>query len=78
MQVIQIFMHRELPQMLQSHGLQMVLAICTLANDQLNPMIVSNGNLGAIVVWQDYRSGNNFDIYMNGFNTSGIITAIEG
>ncbi|MCX6163554.1 MAG: T9SS type A sorting domain-containing protein [Ignavibacteriae bacterium] len=36
-------------------------------------MIVSNGNLGAIVVWQDYRSGNNFDIYMNGFNTGGII-----
>jgi hypothetical protein len=53
-------------------------AICTTANDQLNPMIVSNGNLGAIVVWQDYRSGNNFDIYMNGFNTSGIFTAIGG
>ena len=53
-------------------------AICTTGNDQLNPMIVSNGNLGAIVVWQDYRSGNNFDIYMNGFNTSGIYTAIGG
>ena len=51
-------------------------AICNYANKQMNPMIVSNGNLGAIVVWQDYRSGNNFDIYMNGFNTSGIIVAI--
>ncbi len=51
-------------------------AICTFANKQMNPMIVSNGNLGAIVVWQDYRSGNNFDIYMNAFNTSGIIIAI--
>ena len=51
--------------------------ICTFANDQLNPMIVSNGNLGALVVWQDYRSGNNFDIYMNGFNTSGIFIAIN-
>jgi predicted lipoprotein with Yx(FWY)xxD motif len=51
-------------------------AICTTGFDQLNPMIVSNGNLGAIVVWQDYRSSNNFDIYMNGFNTSGIYTAI--
>jgi hypothetical protein len=48
-------------------------AICSFANKQLNPMIVSNGNLGAIVVWQDFRSGNNFDIYMNGFNTGGII-----
>jgi hypothetical protein len=52
-------------------------AMCTSAFDQLNPMIVSNGNLGAIVVWQDYRSGNNFDIYMNGFNTGGIFTAID-
>ncbi|MDD5360735.1 MAG: T9SS type A sorting domain-containing protein [Ignavibacteria bacterium] len=50
--------------------------ICTIANDQLKPGIVSNGNFGAIVVWQDYRSGNNYDIYMNGFNTTGIITAI--
>jgi predicted lipoprotein with Yx(FWY)xxD motif len=48
-------------------------AICTIANDQLNPSIVSNGNQGAIVVWQDYRSGNNFDIYEVGFNTTGII-----
>jgi hypothetical protein len=51
-------------------------AICNMGNDQMKPMIVSNGNLGAIVVWQDYRSGNNFDIYMNAFNTSGIILAI--
>jgi hypothetical protein len=50
--------------------------ICTISNDQLKPGIISNGNNGAIVVWQDYRSGNNFDVYMNGFNTSGIITAI--
>jgi hypothetical protein len=50
--------------------------ICTFGTDQLNPGIVSNGNAGAIVVWQDYRSGNNFDIYMNGFNTSGIYSAI--
>lgn len=48
-------------------------AICTASNDQLNPMIVANGNLGAIVVWQDYRSGNNFDIYETGFNTTGLI-----
>ncbi len=47
--------------------------ICTMSSDQLNPMIVSNGNLGAIVVWQDYRSGNNFDIYEMGFNTTGLI-----
>lgn len=53
-------------------------AICTAANDQLSPMIVSNGNFGAIVAWQDYRSGNNFDIYETGFNTSGFVAVENG
>ncbi len=53
-------------------------AICTAGNDQLSPMIVSNGNLGAIVVWQDYRSGSNFDIYEMGFNTSGLVAVEKG
>lgn len=47
--------------------------ICTVTNDQLRPSLVSNGNLGAIVVWQDYRSGSSFDVYEVGFNSSGII-----
>lgn len=53
-------------------------AVCTIGNDQLVPMIVSNGNAGAIVVWQDYRSGNNFDIYEVGFNTTGVIAIENG
>jgi hypothetical protein len=53
-------------------------AICTAGNDQLSPMIVSNGNLGAIVVWQDFRNGNNFDIYETGFNTSGFVAIENG
>ncbi|MCX6163006.1 MAG: T9SS type A sorting domain-containing protein [Ignavibacteriae bacterium] len=52
--------------------------ICNIGNDQLNPMVVSNGNLGCFVVWQDYRSGNNFDIYATGFNTSGFIVSVAG
>lgn len=47
--------------------------ICTVGENQLRPNLVSNGNLGAIVVWQDYRSANNYDIYAVGFNTSGVI-----
>lgn len=53
-------------------------AICTIGNDQVNPMIVSNGNLGALVVWQDYRSGNNFDVYTVGFNTTGLVAVKNG
>ena len=48
--------------------------ICAAANSQSSPMIVSNGNLGAIVVWQDFRNGNNFDIYETGFNISGLVS----
>lgn len=46
------------------------LNISSIANDQMRPMIVVDGNLGAIIVWQDYRSGTSFDIYAAGFNTS--------
>jgi predicted lipoprotein with Yx(FWY)xxD motif len=54
-------------------------AICTAVNNQQSPMIVSNGNLGAIVVWQDFRNGNNFDIYQTGFDVSGFVaTGNEG
>jgi hypothetical protein len=52
--------------------------ICTSVNDQLNPMIIINGSLGAVIVWQDYRSGNNFDIYEMGFNISGLIGIKKG
>ena len=48
-------------------------AVCTFANDQLSPMVVSNGAAGALVVWQDFRSGNNFDIYVTGFDTAGVV-----
>lgn len=48
-------------------------AICTAVDDQVNPMIVVNGNHGAIIVWQDYRTGNNFDVYEMGFNATGLV-----
>jgi predicted lipoprotein with Yx(FWY)xxD motif len=48
--------------------------ISAVGNNQLNPKLVSNGNQGAIVVWQDFRSGTNFDIYNTGFNTSGLVS----
>jgi len=43
--------------------------ISSVPLDQLNPMIAVDGNLGAIITWQDYRSGTNFDIYATRFNT---------
>ncbi len=52
--------------------------ICAVGNDQLNPKLVSNGNQGAIVVWQDFRSGTSFDIYNTGFDINGLVGVHNG
>jgi hypothetical protein len=39
------------------------IALCTAANWQYSPRMVSDGSGGAIVAWQDYRSGTNIDLY---------------
>jgi hypothetical protein len=44
--------------------------ICGADSNQTHPAMASDGNLGTVVAWQDYRNGN-WDIYAQGFNTSG-------
>jgi hypothetical protein len=39
------------------------VALCAAPNDQKNLQIVPDGGDGAIVAWEDYRSGLNADIY---------------
>jgi hypothetical protein len=39
------------------------LAICAAAGSQYYPTLVSDGAGGAIITWQDLRSGTNYDIY---------------
>ncbi len=48
------------------------VALCTAANDQLEPKIVSDGAGGAIVTWYDYRSGSNYDIYAQRVSAAGV------
>ncbi len=38
-------------------------ALCTAGDNQVYPTIVSDGTGGAIVTWEDYRSGTNRDVY---------------
>jgi hypothetical protein len=45
--------------------------ICAADSDQTNLALASDGNLGAVVAWQDHRNGN-WDIYTQGFDVSGI------
>ncbi len=45
--------------------------VVTSANDQILPSIISDGNSGAIVTWQDLRNGSNFDIYAQKLQSTG-------
>jgi hypothetical protein len=53
------------------------VAICTAAHNQFYPAIIGDGNGGAIIAWQDHRSGNNtdpsahYDIYAQKINSDG-------
>jgi hypothetical protein len=47
------------------------VALCTVAGDQYDPVPVPSGNGGAIIIWQDRRNGNNYDIYAQRIDSSG-------
>jgi predicted lipoprotein with Yx(FWY)xxD motif len=47
------------------------VALCTAANDQIYPQIAADGSGGAIITWEDYRSGAGGDIYARKVNSSG-------
>jgi hypothetical protein len=47
-------------------------ALCTAANEQVNPVVVADGAGGAIVTWSDARGGNGTDdIYAQHVRTGG-------
>ncbi|UOK43666.1 MULTISPECIES: T9SS type A sorting domain-containing protein [Flavobacterium] len=45
--------------------------ISTAANIQRNPYLASDGNGGAIIAWEDYRTGTNYDVYAQRINMVG-------
>jgi hypothetical protein len=47
-------------------------AICTESSNQFNPQIISDGNGGAIITWQDER-GADYDIYAQRVSSTGSI-----
>jgi len=47
------------------------IPICTLPEIQATPAIASDGDGGAIIGWEDYRSGNYYDIYAQRVNHTG-------
>ncbi len=49
------------------------MPICRAPNSQSKPLIIPNGTAGAIIVWQDFRSGSTADIYAQKINSDGYI-----
>ncbi|TAK66489.1 MAG: T9SS type A sorting domain-containing protein [Bacteroidetes bacterium] len=47
------------------------IAICTAVNNQYDPVLVSDGAGGAIIVWTDYRNVD-ADVYAQRINSSGV------
>ncbi len=48
-------------------------AICIEKGDQDNPRTVPDSKGGAIITWQDRRSGNDYDIYAQRIDSSGTV-----
>lgn len=48
------------------------VAVCTQSADQTAPIMVADGAGGAIIVWQDWRSGDR-DIYAQRISANGIV-----
>lgn len=48
------------------------IAISTAANNQSDPKLISDGSGGAIIIWQDLRTGI-YDIYYQHINTAGVV-----
>jgi len=48
------------------------VTVCTVAGDQRNPAMLSDGSGGVILTWDDYRSGS-YDIYAQRVNATGTV-----
>ncbi|MFN3873648.1 MAG: hypothetical protein ACK4R9_11680 [Ignavibacterium sp.] len=47
--------------------------ICSAANYQDQSQIIEDGNGGAIIVWEDFRNGYNYDIYAQRISNNGVV-----
>lgn len=47
------------------------VTVSNAIDDQINVSHVTDGNGGAIFVWEDYRSGSNYDLYANHLYSNG-------
>ncbi len=63
-------------QRVNNSGLQWAtngVPICTAVGDQISLQLTGDGNGGAIIAWEDFRSGNNYDIYTSHVDQNGAL-----
>lgn len=48
------------------------VAVCTASNDQLDPVLVSDGAGGAIILWRDFRAALQGQVWAQRLNGSGV------
>ncbi len=49
------------------------MPVCTASNSQSTPIIIADSSGGAIIAWQDSRTGGSLDIYVQKLNSDGYI-----
>jgi hypothetical protein len=54
------------------------VALCTASGDQVYPALDSDGAGGAIIDWDDYRSGTDVDIYAQRVSSDGKVGVVTG
>lgn len=47
------------------------VAVSTAASHQFSPTLATDGSDGAIIVWEDYRSGSHYDVYAQRLDSAG-------
>jgi len=53
--------------------------VCTAGSEQKRPQLIPDGNGGAVIVWEDSRSGSDYDIYGQYMDVSGkALWALDG
>ena len=52
-------------------------ALCIAANDQHDPVIISDGAGGALVSWIDFRDGSKSDVYAQRVRSNGAIVGVH-
>jgi hypothetical protein len=48
------------------------VGVCTVAGIKFNPQLIPDGSGGAIIVWDDRRSGTDYDIYAQRVSSAGV------